>query len=37
MSAYAAYFAGELEDLELPEDELEAALERLPEAPALAN
>jgi tryptophan synthase beta chain len=36
MSAYQAYFAGELEDLEMPEDELEAALERLPEAPALA-
>jgi len=36
MSAYAAYFAGELEDLEMPEEELTAALERLPEAPALA-
>ncbi|MGH2955367.1 MAG: pyridoxal-phosphate dependent enzyme [Solirubrobacterales bacterium] len=36
MSAYEAYFAGELEDLEMPERELEAALERLPEAPALA-
>ena len=36
MSAYSAYFAGELEDLELPEEELSAALERLPEAPALA-
>jgi tryptophan synthase beta chain len=36
MSAYAAYFAGELEDLELPEEQLTAALERLPEAPALA-
>ena len=36
MSAYAAYFAGELEDLEMPEGELSAALERLPEAPALA-
>jgi len=36
MSAYAAYFAGELEDLEMPEPELESALERLPEAPALA-
>src|SRR4249919_3524358 len=36
MSAYSAYFAGELEDLELPEDELEEALEQLPEAPALA-
>jgi tryptophan synthase beta chain len=36
MSAYSAYFAGELEDLEMPEDELASALERLPEAPALA-
>ncbi len=36
MSAYAAYFAGELEDLEMPEEELASALERLPEAPALA-
>jgi tryptophan synthase beta chain len=36
MSAYAAYFAGELEDLEMPEPELESALARLPEAPALA-
>jgi tryptophan synthase beta chain len=36
MSAYAAYFAGELEDLELSEDDLDEALERLPEAPALA-
>jgi hypothetical protein len=36
MSAYAAYFGGELEDLEMPEDELTSALERLPEAPALA-
>ncbi len=36
MSAYAAYFAGELEDLELSEDELSAALDHLPEAPALA-
>jgi tryptophan synthase beta chain len=36
MSAYAACFAGELEDLEMPEEELAAALERLPEAPALA-
>jgi tryptophan synthase beta chain len=36
MSAYAAYFAGELEDLEMPEEELSAALDRLPEAPALA-
>jgi len=36
MSAYSAYFAGELEDLELPEQELTSALESLPEAPALA-
>ncbi|HEY6653935.1 MAG TPA: TrpB-like pyridoxal phosphate-dependent enzyme [Solirubrobacterales bacterium] len=36
MSAYAAYFASELEDLEMPEEELASALERLPEAPALA-
>jgi tryptophan synthase beta chain len=36
MSAYTAYFAGELEDLEMPEEELASALERLPEAPALA-
>jgi tryptophan synthase beta chain len=36
MSAYEAYFAGELEDLELPDAELTAALGRLPEAPALA-
>ena len=36
MSAYAAYFAGELEDLEMPEEELASALEHLPEAPALA-
>jgi tryptophan synthase beta chain len=35
MSAYAAYFAGELKDLEMPEEELNSALERLPEAPAL--
>ena len=36
MAAYQAYLAGELEDLKMPESELEAALERLPEAPALA-
>jgi tryptophan synthase beta chain len=36
MSAYEAYFAGELEDLEMPQEELAAALERLPKAPALA-
>ena len=35
MAAYHAYHAGELEDLEFTEEELNAALERLPEAPAL--
>ena len=33
MSAYDAYMAGELSDLEFSEDDMEAALERLPEAP----
>jgi tryptophan synthase beta chain len=36
MSAYAAYHAGELTDLEFSEADMEAALERLPDAPALA-
>jgi hypothetical protein len=36
MAAYDAYHAGELEDLEFSEGEMEAALERLPEAPTLA-
>jgi len=36
MSAYQAYLAGELSDLELDQDELDAAIERLPEAPAIA-
>jgi tryptophan synthase beta chain len=36
MSAYAAYFAGELDDLEMPDEELASSLDRLPEAPALA-
>jgi tryptophan synthase beta chain len=36
MSAYEAYFAGELEDVEMPQEELAAALEGLPKAPALA-
>ena len=35
MSAYEAYLAGELTDLELPQSELDEALEHLPEAPAL--
>jgi tryptophan synthase beta chain len=36
MAAYSAYHAGELEDLEFSEAEMEAALGRLPEAPAIA-
>ena len=36
MAAYDAYHAGELEDLEFSEAEMEEALARLPEAPALA-
>jgi tryptophan synthase beta chain len=33
MSAYDAYLGGELSDLEFSEDDMEVALERLPEAP----
>jgi tryptophan synthase beta chain len=36
LSAYDAYLAGELEDPEFSETDMEAALARLPEAPALA-
>ncbi len=36
MSAYDAYLAGRLEDPEFSEADMEAALERLPEAPAIA-
>jgi tryptophan synthase beta chain len=36
MAAYAAYHAGELEDLQFSEAEMRAALERLPDAPAIA-
>ena len=36
LAAYDAYLAGSLEDTELSEAELEAALARLPEAPAIA-
>jgi tryptophan synthase beta chain len=36
MSAYDAFLAGELTDLEFSENDMEAALERLPDAPALA-
>ena len=36
LSAYDAYLAGKLEDPELSEAEMQAAIEHLPEAPALA-
>jgi tryptophan synthase beta chain len=36
LSAYDAYLAGELEDIEFSEQEMNAALARLPEAPAIA-
>ena len=36
MSAYDAYLAGKLEDPEFSEADMNAALERLPEAPAIA-
>ena len=36
LSAYDAFLAGELDDPEFSDAEMEAALERLPEAPALA-
>jgi tryptophan synthase beta chain len=36
MSAYEAYLAGQLEDPEFSEDDMNAALGRLPEAPAIA-
>jgi tryptophan synthase beta chain len=36
MSAYDAYLAGKLEDPDFSEEEMQAALERLPETPAIA-
>jgi tryptophan synthase beta chain len=36
MAAYDAYLAGELEDLEFSEAEMQSALDALPDAPALA-
>jgi tryptophan synthase beta chain len=36
MSAYDAYHAGKLEDIEFSEQDMEDALARLPEAPAIA-
>jgi tryptophan synthase beta chain len=36
LAAYDAYLAGELEDPEFSESDMEAALARLPEAPAIS-
>ena len=36
MAAYAAYHAGQLEDLEFSEAEMQEALSHLPEAPSIA-
>jgi tryptophan synthase beta chain len=36
LSAYDAYLAGQLEDPEFSETDMDAALQRLPAAPALA-
>jgi tryptophan synthase beta chain len=36
MSAYESYLAGELQDPEFSEADMEAALGRLPDAPAIA-
>jgi tryptophan synthase beta chain len=36
MSAYDAYLSGSLEDIEFSEQDMEDALARLPDAPALA-
>jgi tryptophan synthase beta chain len=36
LSAYDAYLAGDLEDTEFSEEEMNDALARLPEAPAIA-
>ncbi|MBV9310465.1 MAG: TrpB-like pyridoxal-phosphate dependent enzyme, partial [Solirubrobacterales bacterium] len=36
LSAYDAYLAGDLEDPEFSEEDMEQALARLPEAPALS-
>jgi tryptophan synthase beta chain len=36
MSAYEAYLGGQLEDPEFSEADMDAALERLPEAPAIS-
>ena len=36
LAAYDAYLAGELEDPEFSEEDMEAALARLPQSPAIA-
>jgi len=36
LAAYGAFLAGELDDLELSQDELDTAIKGLPEAPAIA-
>jgi len=36
MSAYDAYFAGKLEDIELPQSRIDAAIEELPRVPAMS-
>jgi tryptophan synthase beta chain len=36
MAAYDDYLAGKLEDIEFSEADMDAALARLPEAPAIA-
>jgi tryptophan synthase beta chain len=36
MSAYEAYLSGSLEDIEFSEQDMQDALQRLPEAPAIA-
>jgi tryptophan synthase beta chain len=37
LSAYDAYFAGRLEDVELPQERIDAALKELPPVPALTT
>lgn len=36
LAAYGAYMAGDLEDLELPQEDLDRAMANLPEAPSIA-
>ena len=36
MSAYDAYFAGKLEDIELSQSRIDAAIEELPKVPAMS-